>query len=47
MPSEYDIFTRLIMKRIIAAKDPDADTGKDKEYTDWEDLGAWLDSWLD
>ena len=34
------------MKRIIAAKDPDADTGKDKEYTDWEDLGAWLDNWL-
>lgn len=45
-PSRYDIFTRLIMKRIISAKDPDADTGKDKEYTDWEDLGAWLDSWL-
>lgn len=46
LPSEYDIFTRLIMKRIVSAKDPDADTSKDREYTDWKALGEWADSWL-
>ncbi|WP_040500584.1 flavodoxin domain-containing protein [Henriciella marina] len=46
LPSTYDLFTRLIMKRIISAKDPDAEIGKDKEYTDWEDLDNWVDGWL-
>ncbi|WP_245848196.1 hypothetical protein [Octadecabacter ascidiaceicola] len=46
LPSKYDLLTRVIMRRIIAAKDPEADLGKDKEYTDWDALGSKLDTWL-
>lgn len=46
MPSKYDILTRFIMRRIVSQKDPDADLGKDKEYTDWVELNAWINSWL-
>ncbi|MBY6122408.1 flavodoxin domain-containing protein [Mameliella alba] len=45
-PSEYDIFRRFVMRRIVAAKDPQADPDKDHEYTDWQALGAALDDWL-
>ena len=41
-PSKYDILTRFIMRKIIAAKDPKAKPGVDKEYTDWADLDAWV-----
>ena len=46
MPSKYDILTRFIMRRIIAQKDPEANLGADKEYTDWVDLNAWINRWL-
>jgi menaquinone-dependent protoporphyrinogen oxidase len=45
-PSEYDLFKRFIMKRIIATKDPGADLEADREYTDWPALDALLDNWI-
>lgn len=45
-PSEYDIFRRFVMRRIIAAKDPAADLDADKEYTDWAALDQIIDDWL-
>ncbi|MGP6087978.1 flavodoxin domain-containing protein [Antarctobacter jejuensis] len=45
-PSEYDIFRRFVMRRIVAAKDPEADLDADHEYTDWAALGALLDEWM-
>lgn len=46
VPSKYDILTGFIMRRIISEKDPDADLRADRDYTDWDDLNAWTDSWL-
>ena len=46
MPSKYDVFRRFIMRRIVAGKDPQADLGSDKEYTDWKALDALIDGWL-
>ncbi|MBU2992415.1 flavodoxin domain-containing protein [Octadecabacter sp. 1_MG-2023] len=46
LPSEYDLFTKFIMRRIIAEKDPDAELGVDHEYTDWRGLSEVLDRWL-
>jgi menaquinone-dependent protoporphyrinogen oxidase len=43
LPSKYDMFRRFIMRRIIAAKDPDADLDADKEYTDWKALDILID----
>ncbi|AKS44576.1 menaquinone-dependent protoporphyrinogen oxidase [Octadecabacter temperatus] len=45
VPSKYDLFTKFIMRRIIAQKDPDADLSADHEYTDWNALGGVLDGW--
>lgn len=45
-PSEYDIFRRFVMRRIVAAEDPGADPDADREYTDWAALGGLLDAWL-
>lgn len=45
-PSKYDVFRRFVMRRIIAAKDPEADLDWDKEYTDWDDLDAQVDAWI-
>ncbi|WP_137701136.1 flavodoxin domain-containing protein [Marimonas lutisalis] len=45
-PSEYDIFRRFIMRRIVAGKDPEADLDSDKEYTDWPALDALIDDWM-
>lgn len=42
-PSKYDMFRRFIMRRIIASKDPEADLGEDKEYTDWKALDILTD----
>ena len=47
MPSRYDILTGFIMARIVSAKDPDINTSKDKVYTDWPALDAWVNTWLD
>ncbi|WP_439123648.1 flavodoxin domain-containing protein [Marivita sp.] len=46
VPSQYDVFRRFVMRRIVAAKDPDADLDWDKEYTDWSDLEAQVDGWI-
>lgn len=46
MPSKYDIFRRFVMRRIVAAKDPQADLDADHEYTDWAALDALVDGWL-
>ena len=46
VPSKYDIFRRFVMRRIIAAKDPDANLDQDKEYTDWLALHEFIDTWL-
>jgi len=45
-PSDYDVFRRFIMRRIIAKKDPEADLDWDKEYTDWDALDGVVDTWL-
>jgi len=45
-PSKYDIFRRFVMRRILAAKDPDADPDLDREYTDWAALDVLVDGWL-
>lgn len=45
-PSEYDILSRFIMRRIIAQKDPEADLDADREYTDWAALGEVLGEWV-
>lgn len=45
-PSEYDPFTRFVMRRIEAKKDPDADLRSDKEYTDWPALEALVTDWM-
>ena len=44
-PSKYDVFTRFVMRRIIAEKDPDANVDADCEYTDWARLDAAVDAW--
>ncbi len=46
VPSRYDIFRRLMMRRIIAERDPHADPKADKEYTDWVALDGLIDRWL-
>lgn len=45
-PSEYDVFRRFVMRRIVAARDPTADPDADRDYTDWAALDAALDRWL-
>ena len=45
MPSQYDIFRRFIMRRIIASKDSEADLGSDHDYTDWRALDGIIDRW--
>ncbi|SHH82590.1 flavodoxin domain-containing protein [Marivita hallyeonensis] len=45
-PSEYDVFRRFIMRRIIKAKDPEVDPDWDAEFTDWEALDATVTAWL-
>ena len=45
-PSDYDVFRRFIMRRIIAKKDPQADLDWDREYTDWAALDEVIDAWL-
>jgi menaquinone-dependent protoporphyrinogen oxidase len=45
-PSQYDVFRRFAMRRIIAAKDPETDLDWDHEYTDWDALDLLIDGWL-
>ncbi len=46
-PTDYDILTRFIMRRIIVKKDPDAALDQDKEYTDWAALKGTIETWLE
>ncbi|GAB5448968.1 flavodoxin domain-containing protein [Gymnodinialimonas sp.] len=45
-PSQYDILKRFIMRRIVAAKNPEADPNLDHEYTDWDGLADRVDQWM-
>ena len=45
-PSRYDLVRRLIMRRIVAKKDPGIDLNADKEYTDWAALDQGVTDWL-
>ncbi|MYM54605.1 flavodoxin domain-containing protein [Thalassovita mangrovi] len=46
LPSQYDVFTRFAMRRILGKKDPEADLDQDKDYTDWPGLDALVGEWL-
>ena len=39
--TQYNFFTRWIMKRIVASAGGDTDTTRDYEYTDWNDVRAF------
>jgi menaquinone-dependent protoporphyrinogen oxidase len=43
--SEYDFFKSWAMRWIAAERDDTVKPGEDKEYTDWEALGAVLKDW--
>lgn len=44
--SEYDFFKSWAMRWIAAQKDEAVSSNEDKEYTDWEALGALIDGWV-
>ncbi|WP_343082199.1 flavodoxin domain-containing protein [Ostreiculturibacter nitratireducens] len=44
--SEYDFFKSWAMRWIASQKDQTVKAGVDKEYTDWDALGALLDEWV-
>jgi menaquinone-dependent protoporphyrinogen oxidase len=41
--TQYNFFTRWIMKRIVSEAGGDTDTSRDYEYTDWKDLNDFAD----
>lgn len=41
--SRYGRVKSWVMKRIIAGRDPEAEPGQDREYTDWEAVDAFAD----
>ncbi len=45
--TKYDYFKRYIMRRIAEKEGGEIDTSQDHEYTDWDDLAAFVDSYLD
>jgi menaquinone-dependent protoporphyrinogen oxidase len=45
--TRYGFVKRHLVKRIVAKKHPaDTDTSRDYEYTDWEDIGRFVDDFL-
>jgi menaquinone-dependent protoporphyrinogen oxidase len=42
--TRYNVFTRWIMRRIVARAGGDVDTSRDYEYTDWADVRAFVRS---
>ncbi|MBA3908979.1 MAG: protoporphyrinogen oxidase [Rhodobacter sp.] len=44
--SEYDFFRAWAMRRIADMKGQKVEPGKDKEYTDWDQLALAVDGWL-
>ena len=43
---EQDYLKRLIMRLIAKHQGVDADTSRDREYTDWDDLARFVDEFL-
>ena len=44
--TQYDFFKGWIVKMIAGAKGASTDTNKDHEFTDWDDLKAFVDAFL-
>lgn len=44
--TRYDFFKGWILKTIASAKGASTDTSKDHEFTDWQDLDAFVDAFL-
>jgi len=44
--TQYDYMKRLIMRLIAQQKGRSVDTSKDTEYTDWDDVEAFVDEFL-
>ena len=45
--TKYDYFKRFIMRRIAEKEGGKVDTSQDHEYTDWDDLAAFVGRYLD
>ena len=45
--TQYDFFKSWILKAIAGSKGASTDTSKDHEFTDWKDIEAFLDTFLD
>jgi menaquinone-dependent protoporphyrinogen oxidase len=45
--SQYNFFVRLIMKRIAREAGASTDTSRDYDYTDWEGLDRFIESFAD
>lgn len=44
--TKYDYFKRFIMRRIAEKEGGEVDTSQDHEYTDWDDVAAFVDRYL-
>jgi menaquinone-dependent protoporphyrinogen oxidase len=44
--TKYNFFKRFVMKRIVRKAGGDLDTSRDYEYTDWDDLRAFIDAFV-
>ncbi len=45
--TRYDFFKSWMLKMIAGSKGASTDTSKDHEFTDWRDLKAFVDAFLD
>lgn len=45
--TQYDYFKRLIMRMIARQQGHSIDTSQDHEYTDWDDVEAFVDEFLE
>lgn len=43
--TRYDFFKRWVMRTIAGRAGGDTDTARDHEYTDWDDLGRFVDEY--
>ena len=41
--SQYGFLLRAVMKRIVRKKNPEVDTSRDIEATDWDEVAAFAD----
>jgi menaquinone-dependent protoporphyrinogen oxidase len=44
--TQYDYFKRLVMRLIAKQRGGSTDTSQDHEYTDWDDVEAFVDEFL-